>query len=108
MNEANTHLLYLAEVAACAIICFASLWKVLRRSPDTFATTPGPSSPSWIYGNMLQLVLAEHYGDHEFKWQKQYGPLYRVKGCFGEDRLVISDPLALRHKKHCLRRTSNE
>ncbi|KAJ7447215.1 hypothetical protein FB451DRAFT_980861, partial [Mycena latifolia] len=48
-------------------------------------------------GNMPQLVLAENYGDHEFKWQKQYGPLYRVKGCFGEDRLVISDPQALRH-----------
>ncbi|KAJ7670287.1 hypothetical protein B0H17DRAFT_948895, partial [Mycena rosella] len=48
-------------------------------------------------GNMKQLVLAENYGEHEFQWQKKYGPLYRVKGCFGEDRLVVSDPQALRH-----------
>ncbi|KAJ6541672.1 cytochrome P450 [Mycena capillaripes] len=48
-------------------------------------------------GNLLQLQLAENYGDHEFQWLKQYGPLYKIKGCFGEDRLVISDPLALRH-----------
>ncbi|KAJ7894571.1 cytochrome P450 [Mycena leptocephala] len=49
-------------------------------------------------GNMLQLQFAENYGDYEFQWLKQYGPMYRVKGCFGvEDRLVVSDPLALKH-----------
>ncbi|KAJ7455752.1 cytochrome P450 [Mycena latifolia] len=45
---------------------------------------------------MLEMVLAGNYGDNEFQWQKQYGPLYRIKGCFGEDRLVVSDPQALR------------
>jgi hypothetical protein len=34
-------------------------------------------------GNMLQLQFAENYGDYEFQWLKQYGPMYRVKGCFG-------------------------
>ncbi|KAF8209814.1 cytochrome P450 [Mycena galopus ATCC 62051] len=29
-------------------------------------------------------------------WQKLYGPVYRLKGCFGQDRLMISDPLALK------------
>ncbi|KAJ7635205.1 hypothetical protein FB45DRAFT_743650, partial [Roridomyces roridus] len=46
-------------------------------------------------GNMLQLLLSYRYGDYEFRWQKLYGALYRVKGCFGEDRLVVSDPMAL-------------
>ncbi|KAJ7635210.1 cytochrome P450 [Roridomyces roridus] len=56
---------------------------------------PGPPSPSWIFGNLLQLLAPYQYGDYEFTWQKLYGPLYRVKGCFGEDRLIVSDPVAL-------------
>ncbi|KAJ6601149.1 cytochrome P450 [Mycena vulgaris] len=46
---------------------------------------------------MLQLVFPSIYGEHEFKWQKKYGPLYRIKGIFGEDRLMVSDPVALKH-----------
>jgi cytochrome P450 len=64
-------------------------------------------------GNLAQLMLSKTYGDSEFEWQKQYGPVYRIKGCFGvrlsqlhgfstvktfpfqQDRLVISDPLSL-------------
>ncbi|KAJ6601147.1 cytochrome P450 [Mycena vulgaris] len=72
-----------------------ALW--LRPRSDAVVTLPGPLSPSWIYGNMEQLLIPENYGDHEFRWQKQYGSVYRVKGCFGEDRLVVSDPQALRH-----------
>jgi hypothetical protein len=63
-------------------------------------------------GNLAQLILPRSYGDLEFEWQKQYGPVYRIKGCFGvswsrmhgfppfnlifqQDRLIISDPLSL-------------
>ncbi|KAJ6590201.1 cytochrome P450 [Mycena sp. CBHHK59/15] len=46
---------------------------------------------------MLQLLCADSYGDYEFRWQQQYGAVYRVKGCFGEDRLVVSDHEALRN-----------
>ncbi|KAJ7934335.1 cytochrome P450 [Mycena leptocephala] len=46
---------------------------------------------------MLQLVLAPTYGDYEFNWQKLYGPVYRLKGCFGEDRLMVSDPVSLQY-----------
>jgi hypothetical protein len=64
-------------------------------------------------GHMLQLLLPPQYGDYEFIWQKLYGPVYRLKGCFGvssrqlhrsvllidsqQDRLMISDPLALQY-----------
>ncbi|KAJ6538080.1 cytochrome P450 [Mycena capillaripes] len=66
-----------------------------RRS--TIHNIPGPPSPSWIFGHMLQLLLPAEYGDHEFNWKRLYGPVYRVKGCFGQDRLMVSDPLALQH-----------
>ncbi|KAJ7789750.1 hypothetical protein B0H14DRAFT_3572647 [Mycena olivaceomarginata] len=42
-------------------------------------------------------MLVPEYGDHEFQWLKKFGPVYRLKGCFGQDRLVVADPLALHH-----------
>ncbi|KAJ7455755.1 cytochrome P450 [Mycena latifolia] len=92
----NLSILTLAVVVACTI---ALLGRLLSRLFDSnaVATLPGPPSPSLIYGNMTQLVLAENYGDHEYRWQKQYGPVYRIKGCFGEDRLMVSDPQTLKY-----------
>ncbi|KAJ7301809.1 cytochrome P450 [Mycena albidolilacea] len=58
---------------------------------------PGPTSSSWLYGNMLELLLSKEYGEHEFQWQERYGPVYSIKGCFGESRLMISDPLAAKY-----------
>ncbi|KAJ7045147.1 cytochrome P450 [Mycena alexandri] len=89
-----------ALMSTAVLIAASTLFFVflrVRRRPSIFATLPGPPSPSWVYGNMLQLLLAENYGDHEFQWHKRYGDLYRLKGCFGEDRLVVSDPQALKH-----------
>ncbi|KAJ7804507.1 hypothetical protein B0H14DRAFT_3774206 [Mycena olivaceomarginata] len=30
-------------------------------------------------------MLVPEYGDHEFQWLKKFGPVYRLKGCFGID-----------------------
>ncbi|KAJ6523752.1 hypothetical protein B0H19DRAFT_1276840 [Mycena capillaripes] len=90
------YILASAIVAACSIILLNLILRRLFNS-DIVATVPGPPSPSWIYGNMIQLVLADNYGDHEFGWPKQFGPVYRVKGCFGEDRLMVSDSQALKY-----------
>ncbi|KAF7374087.1 Cytochrome P450 [Mycena sanguinolenta] len=76
---------------------FAIAIYLVFRGRSTIHYIPGPPSPSWTFGHMLQLLLPPQYGDLEFKWQKLYGPVYRVKGCFGQDRLMISDPLALHH-----------
>ncbi|KAJ7804521.1 cytochrome P450 [Mycena olivaceomarginata] len=46
---------------------------------------------------MLQLMLPRQYGDHEFRWLKQFGSVYRLKGCFGQDRLLVGDPLAMQY-----------
>ncbi|KAJ7136718.1 cytochrome P450 [Mycena epipterygia] len=72
------------------------LWNVwrLRSSRRTDIHIPGPSAPSWIYGNMAELLLSEEYGAHEFQWQEKYGSVYAIKGCFGQTRLMVSDPVA--------------
>ncbi|KAJ7455721.1 cytochrome P450 [Mycena latifolia] len=85
-------------LAVAALVFFLGLRLMRSRfQSNPIAAVRGPPSPSWLYGNMVQLSLAENYGDHEFQWQKQYGPLYRIKGCLGQDRLVVSDPQALKY-----------
>ncbi|KAF7336154.1 Cytochrome P450 [Mycena venus] len=76
-------------VVAGLAIYFALHWR------NNLRDIPGPPSSSWIFGNMLQLLL--QYGDYEFTWLKEFGPVYLVKGCFGQNRLMISDPLALQY-----------
>ncbi|KAF4574287.1 hypothetical protein EYR40_005996 [Pleurotus pulmonarius] len=66
----------------------------LKRSP--LAHIPGPPSSSFIYGNLIQLLLPHTYGTFEFSWQSTFGGLYRIKGPLSSDRLVISDPAALK------------
>ncbi|KAJ7843795.1 cytochrome P450 [Mycena olivaceomarginata] len=83
-------------IAIAGLIVLLLTHRVLRRS-STLRHVSGPPSPSWVFGNMRQLMLPHTYGDYEFEWQKKYGPVYRFKGCFGQDRLMISDPVALQH-----------
>ncbi|KAJ6455220.1 cytochrome P450 [Mycena sanguinolenta] len=84
------------------IALIVAIYLIFRRR-STIHDIPGPPSPSWTFattipsGHMLQLLLPREYGDLEFKWQKLYGPVYRLKGCFGQDRLMVSDQLALHH-----------
>ncbi|KAJ7844294.1 cytochrome P450 [Mycena leptocephala] len=75
-------------VAVCIAIC---------RHKASFRAIPGPPSPSWIFGNMLQLWVSSPYGKYEFAWLKEYGNVYRLKGCFGQDRLMVSDSRAVQH-----------
>jgi hypothetical protein len=83
----------------------------LRSDFDAFPHLPillTPNEP----GNMQQLLLSSTYGEYEFRWQKLYGPVYRLKGCFElvrlhrtfsllipsqQDRLMVSDPVSLQY-----------
>ncbi|KAF7354254.1 Cytochrome P450 [Mycena venus] len=90
---------------------------IRRRRSSTVRDIAGPESKSWVFGacytftptlprihlaptstgNLAELLLPSSYGQNEFAWTKSFGPVYRVKGCFGQDRLVISDPVALQY-----------
>ncbi|KAF8142227.1 cytochrome P450 [Mycena galopus ATCC 62051] len=86
------------EIALAGLFALLGLYYlVLYRQGSTVCHIIGPSSPSWLFGHMLQLILPHTYGDYEFEWLKLYGLVYRLKGCFGQDRLMISDPVALQH-----------
>ncbi|KAG6370177.1 hypothetical protein JVT61DRAFT_12324 [Boletus reticuloceps] len=51
-----------------------------------------PQSPSFIFGNLLEL-FQRPIGEADFAWQSQYGNIVRFKS---EDRLLVTDPEALR------------
>ncbi|KAJ6548581.1 cytochrome P450 [Mycena capillaripes] len=77
-------------------LLFLAVYFVVRRQ-STIWNIRGPTSQSWIFGNMRELVIPPSYGDNEFAWQKLYGAVYRLKGCFGQDRLMVSDAGALQY-----------
>ncbi|KAJ7489759.1 cytochrome P450 [Mycena galericulata] len=85
-------------LTACGLTLVAIIWISHRfsSSPSLLELIPGPKCTSWVYGNMPQLLLPERYGEHEFQWQETYGQVYLIKGCFGESRLMVSDPSAVK------------
>ncbi|KAJ7059759.1 cytochrome P450 [Mycena amicta] len=83
----------LALSAICVLVL--SSFYFLKSRTNVISTVRGPPTPSWIFGHSLQLLLSPPHGQHEFEWQKTYGPVYRIQGCFGQERLMVSDPHAL-------------
>ncbi|KAF8183072.1 cytochrome P450 [Mycena galopus ATCC 62051] len=82
--------------AAALVAAVLALYSSFRRR-SAIGDISGPPSPSWIFGHMRQLILSSPYGAHEFKWLDVYGSVYAFKGCFGQDRLMVADPLALQY-----------
>ncbi|KAF8965721.1 cytochrome P450 [Flammula alnicola] len=66
-------------------------------SRDDISSLLGPESLSWIYGNLVEFVLGVPAGKAEMGWFRKYGSIFRFRACFGEDRLMISDPAAVKH-----------
>ncbi|KAJ3733764.1 cytochrome P450 [Lentinula guzmanii] len=57
---------------------------------------PGPAPESFLLGNLAELFQSQ-VGAPDFKWKQQFGDIVRIKGPFGEDRLVVSDPKAMQY-----------
>ncbi|CAK5282791.1 unnamed protein product [Mycena citricolor] len=58
---------------------------------------PGPPSQSWLFGHLPQLYLTFNYGENEFKWLKEYGTVYLLRGVLGQKRVMVADPVAINH-----------
>ncbi|KAJ7051662.1 cytochrome P450 [Mycena amicta] len=67
-----------------------------HRRRASISKIPGPHCPSWLFGNLLQIQMPKKFGEFDGVWCKAYGPVYRFKGSFGRDRLMVSDTAALR------------
>ncbi|KAJ7669943.1 cytochrome P450 [Mycena polygramma] len=88
---------YVPYTAAVAILVSGLAAYLVFHQRGIIGQITGPPSPSWIFGHMRELLTSAQYGDHEFAWQKLYGSVYRIKGCFLQDRLMVADPVALQY-----------
>ncbi|OCH87517.1 cytochrome P450 [Obba rivulosa] len=75
---------------------------ILRRffARKTFEHIRGPSSASWLFGNMLEFNRQDQAGDLDFKWCREFGSTWRLNGILGESVLMTADPKALQHIFH--------
>ncbi|OCH92291.1 cytochrome P450 [Obba rivulosa] len=91
-------LLAIAVVVAFSVISAVILHRFLARK--TFEYIRGPSSPSWLFGNILQFNRQDQAGDLDFKWFREFGSTWRLRGILGESILMTADPKALQHIFH--------
>ncbi|KAJ7147999.1 cytochrome P450 [Mycena filopes] len=83
--------------AATVFLLLSARALVRRRWSTSIHDIAGPESKSWTFGNLADLLLPASYGENEFAWTRLFGAVYRIKGCFGQERLVVSDPVALQY-----------
>ncbi|EEB90869.1 hypothetical protein MPER_10868, partial [Moniliophthora perniciosa FA553] len=83
-----------------------------RSSPSSslvfFSTSLSSGGPLRIYVDLKEDICCveydlrkeSHVGETSLGWAKEYGPTYKIPGCFGETILVTSDPRAISHVLH--------
>ncbi|KAJ8594235.1 cytochrome P450 [Rhizopogon salebrosus TDB-379] len=81
-------------VGAATLIIVYTVYR--RYTSISLADVPGPDPDSFIMGNLNKLYQGQ-VGEADFNWVAQYGNVVRFKGTFGEDQLLISDPVAMQY-----------
>ncbi|KAF9259694.1 cytochrome P450 [Marasmius fiardii PR-910] len=96
LNLSHSWMVPWTTVTIC-VVGTVTVLRVIRRDVHV-RDIPGPINiASWLYGNLLELLLSQPYGKFERQWQETYGSTYRFKGCFSTDLLFTSDPVTLRY-----------
>ncbi|KAI6029283.1 hypothetical protein PISMIDRAFT_683590 [Pisolithus microcarpus 441] len=76
--------------------CLAPIiYTIYRRfTGPSLSRVRGPKPTSFLFGNLPELFQSQA-GEADFRWQRLYGDVIRVKGILGEDQLMVADPKAL-------------
>ncbi|KAK0506710.1 cytochrome P450 [Armillaria luteobubalina] len=82
-------------IASLLVASLLHLWLNFER--PSVKHVKGPPSPSSWLGHQRALRDQDNAGDLETKWRREYGTLYRISGCLGQDVLVVCDPTVLGH-----------
>ncbi|KAL1727765.1 cytochrome P450 [Schizophyllum commune] len=86
-------LLIVLTVAAVSLVRYAlGMWRRRR----LLRHVPGPDSDSFLLGNLPEL-LRSPAAEIELDWQERYGGAMKYNGAFGEQLLMISDPVAAQY-----------
>ncbi|KAI0293606.1 cytochrome P450 [Russula brevipes] len=94
----STHLIFLS--VPCLSFFLGALVFLAHRRRSTLHDLLGPEPRSFWLGHQPEYVYQKETGESEFKWAHEYGSAWRVRGCMGEDRLMVADPKALQYILH--------
>ncbi|KAL0954104.1 hypothetical protein HGRIS_005250 [Hohenbuehelia grisea] len=83
-----------------AIVLLSGVYYLFIRSRGTVRYLRGPPRPSVLLGNQRELRYQAEVGDLEFAWVREYGPTFKMGGCWGTDILATADPKALQYIMH--------
>ncbi|KAK0438981.1 cytochrome P450 [Armillaria borealis] len=81
---------FVIQVVAASLLVASLLHRWFKR--PSVKHVKRPSSPSFWLGHQRVLRDQDNAGDLETKWRREYGTLYRIGGCLGQDVLVVCDP----------------
>ncbi|KAL1942331.1 hypothetical protein VTO73DRAFT_6395 [Trametes versicolor] len=81
------------------LLCTAWLtWKLVRHASapkSQINNLPGPASPSWATGHLLQLYDRQGWDFH--RELLNYGPVFKLQGIFGRPILCVYDSVVMHH-----------
>nr|BAL05188.1 cytochrome P450 [Phanerodontia chrysosporium] len=86
-------------MAAAALLIICWLVVNLRRllTHNSIRHLRGPPSAFTLFGNVTDTLYQASVGDVEFRWLKEYGGAWRLRGLLGANILALADPKALQH-----------
>ncbi|KAI6046270.1 cytochrome P450 [Pisolithus marmoratus] len=78
------------------LLCLVPIiYAIYRRfTGSSLSRVRGPKPTSFLFGNLFELYQGQA-GEADFRWQRLYGNVIRMKGILGEDQLIVADPKAL-------------
>ncbi|KAI6117840.1 cytochrome P450 [Pisolithus croceorrhizus] len=78
------------------LLCLVPIIYVIYRhfTGTSLSRLRGPKPTSFLFGNLPELFQCQA-GEADFRWQRLYGGVIRVKGILGEDQLMVADPKAI-------------
>ncbi|KAG2033879.1 cytochrome P450 [Suillus americanus] len=81
-----------------SVLVLASLYllQVYRRKQRT-TRIRGPQSPGWVFGFAKTVLDSTVTAELYERWAREYGPVYKVPGVFGQSKVILWDPKAISH-----------
>lgn len=81
-----------------SVLILASLYllQVYRRNQRA-TRIRGPPSPGWAFGFAKIMLESTTTTELYERWAREYGPVYKVPGVFGQPKVILWDPKAISH-----------
>ncbi|KAK0438173.1 cytochrome P450 [Desarmillaria tabescens] len=79
----------------CLIALLVTFFSISWLKRTSVKHVRGPPSPSILLGHERVLRNRSNFGELEMQWARYYGNVYRIRGCFAQDMLVVSDPTTI-------------